>query len=394
MPGTIRPIRQLSIGQARRIALGAQGFNMARPTGRVDRRHLRRVLDQIGLIQIDSVNVLARSQELVLFARLGQHPRTLIEDATAAGELYEYWVHEASHVPVDHYHLHRWRMDRPLMWRSLERLRAERPGFIDHVESFIADHGPIVASDLKQRTGQKGPWWDWDDGKVAVEVLFHLGRVAAVRRPSDFAKVYDLTERVIPADALNRPALNERDARKELSVNAARHYGVATDKDLADYHRQKITDVRPLIAELAEDGRLQPVEVEGWRETAYLHPDAKLPRSIDATALLSPFDPVCWYRDRAARLWGFHYRIEIYTPKPKRRYGYYVLPLLVGDRLVGRVDLKADRAASQLLVQAAWMEDGLTAGEVIEPLVPELDLMAEWLQLDQVVWTGRGNLGP
>jgi uncharacterized protein YcaQ len=386
MPG--RP--QISAAQARRIALGAQGFADKRPSGRVDRRHLRKVLDRMGLIQIDSVNVLVRSQELPLFARLGSHPRSLIHDATAAGELFEYWVHEASHVPTDHHHLYRWSMESPRMWRSLERLQRERPGFLDEVERFVTDQGPIAAGDLSQRQGPKGSWWDWDDGKVALEVLFHQGRVSARRRPNDFARLYDITERVIPAEILARPALPERDARKELLLLAARSHGVGTVTDLADYHRHK--HCKPLVAELVEEGRLIEVDVEGWKQPAYMHPDAKLPRRITACALLSPFDPVVWNRSRTLRLFGFHYRIEIYVPKPKRQYGYYVLPILLGDQLVGRIDLKTDRATRTLLVQSAWRELGVPEMEVAELIVAELMAMAGWLGLERIEVARRGDL--
>jgi hypothetical protein len=386
MPG--RP--QISAAQARRIALGAQGFADKRPSGRVDRRHLRKVLDRMGLIQIDSVNVLVRSQELPLFARLGPHPRSLIHDATAAGELFEYWVHEASHVPTDHHHLYRWSMESPRMWRSLERLRRERPGFLDEVERYVTDQGPIAAGELSQRQGPKGSWWDWDDGKVALEVLFHQGRVSARRRPNDFARLYDITERVIPAEILARPTLPERDARKELLLLAARSHGVGTVADLADYHRHK--HCKPLVAELVEEGRLIEVDVEGWKQPAYMHPDAKLPRRITACALLSPFDPVVWNRGRTERLFGFHYRIEIYVPKPKRQYGYYVLPILLGDQLVGRIDLKTDRATRTLLVQSAWREPGVPEIEVAEPIVAELISMAGWLGLERIEVARRGDL--
>jgi uncharacterized protein YcaQ len=382
----------LSAAQARRLALGAQGFADRRPTGRVDRRHLRRVLDRIGLIQIDSVNVLVRSQELPLFARLGPHPRSLIAEATAAGELFEYWVHEASHVRTEHHHLHRWQMKRPRMWRSLQRLERKRPGFLDDVERHVADNGPIVAADLQQRVGKKGSWWDWDEGKLALEVLFHTGRVAATRRPRDFARVYDLPERVIPGDVLARPALPEVEARKELLVNAAKYHGVGTAADLADYHR--LVHTRSHITELVEEGRLIEVDVEGWSQRAYMHPDAKLPRRIAARALLSPFDPVVWKRDRAERLFGFHYRIEIYVPKPKRRHGYYVLPFLLGDDLVGRVDLKADRANRTLLVQAAWVEPDVPAPEVAHEMAAELASMAGWLGLERIEVADRGDLSP
>jgi len=388
---------RISIAQARRVALAAQGFTDPRPTGRVDRRHLRRVLDRIGLIQIDSVNVLVRSQELPLFARLGPHPRTLIEDATRDGELFEYWVHEASHVPTAHHHLYRWAMDTPRRWGGFHRFKAERGDFIEEIHELVRERGPLLASELSQRTGPKASWWDYDDAKVALEVLFDHGRVAAVRRPNDFARVYDLAERVIPPHVLAQPALPEHDAKKELLVLAAKYHGVGTAADLADYHRLRHT--RHLFAELVEEGRLVPVTVEGWRQAAYLHPDAAFPRRVDARALLSPFDPVVWYRDRAERLFDFEYRIEIYTPKPKRRYGYYVLPFLLGDRLVARVDLKADRAGGRLLVQAAWAEPWVSpdedADEVAAELAAELGSMATWLGLERgAVLVGAGDLTP
>ena len=384
----------LSAAQARRIALGAQGFADQRPTGRVDRRHLRRVIDRMGLIQIDSVNVLVRSQELPLFARLGPHPRTLIDDATADGELFEYWVHEASHVPSEHHHLYRWRMRSPHRWGVFRRLMADRPDFVDSVYHHVAENGPIVAGDLKQRVGKKGTWWDYDDGKVALEALFHEGRLGARRRPNDFARLYDIAERMIPPAVLDRPTPPEHEARKELLVLAAKHHGVATLVELADYHRQGNPPVRPLIPELVEEGRLLEVEVEGWSKPGYLHPEAVTPRRIEARALLSPFDPIVWNRDRAEQLFGFRYRIEIYVPGPKRQYGYYVLPFLLGDELVARVDLKADRANSTLLVQSAWGETGIPEADVAHELAEELASMAEWLELERVHVTGAGDLGP
>jgi uncharacterized protein YcaQ len=285
---------ELSSNQARRLALGAQGFTDPRPTGRVDRRHLRRVLDRIGLLQIDSVNVLVRSQELPLFARLGPHPRTLIHDATRDGELFEYWVHEASLVPVAHFHLHRWKMDGQFPWPSFRRRMQQQGDYIEHVYRRVAEEGPLVAGDLKARVGKKGTWWDHDDGKLALEALFYVGRISARRRPQDFARVYDLVERIIPAEVLARPALAEHDARKELLVLAAKHHGVGTLKDLADYHRLMPTRCKLPLAELVEEGRLLPAVVQGWDAPAYVHPDARLPRRVRARALLSPFDPVVW----------------------------------------------------------------------------------------------------
>jgi hypothetical protein len=387
------PLR-LSLARARRIALGAQGFAGPRPAGRIDRRHLRRLFDHIGVVQIDSVNVVVRSQELPLFARLGRHPRTLIADATAAGEVFEYWVHEASFVPTDDYHLYRWSMRIPHRWPKFRRLSEDRPDYIEEVYQRIADNGPVVSGELKQRVGPKGTWWDWDDGKVALEALFHTGRLTARRRVNDFARVYDLAERTLPAEVLARPAVPEIEARKELLVRAAKHHGVGTFEDLTDYHRQRNPPCRPLIGELVEEGRLIAVEVEGWKQPAYLHPDATAPRRIAARALLSPFDSLVWNRDRTERLFGFRYRIEIYVPPPKRQHGYYVLPFLLGDELVARVDLKADRPRSALLVQSAWGEPGIHEPEVAAELLAELRLMATWLGLDTVELVGRGDLSP
>ena len=385
-------VERLSLAQARRIALAAQGFADPRPTGRVDRRHFRRAIDRMGLIQIDSVNVLVRSQELPLFARLGPHPRTMIAEATAAGELFEYWVHEASHVPTAHHHLHRWRMDGPRKWETYWKMDARRPGFVDEVLRRIELDGPLAAGDLSERVGKKGTWWDWDDGKVALEHLFSSGQVTAVRRASDFARLYDLTERVLPEHVLATPAPAEAEARKELLVLAAQHHGVGTMTDLTDYHRQKNAPCKPLLDELVEEGRLLPVQVEGWAKPAYLHPEAKLPRRINACALLSPFDPVCWNRDRNERLFGFHYRIEIYTPAPKRTYGYYVLPVLWGDSLVGRLDMKADRQARTLLVKGSFAEPGAPVDAVAPDLVRELHAMVAWLGLDRVDIADRGDM--
>jgi uncharacterized protein YcaQ len=387
---------ELSADEARRMALAAQGFTDRRPAGRVDRRHLRRVLDRVGVIQIDAVNVLVRSQELPLFSRLGSHPRTMIADATRDGELFEYWVHMASHVPSDHYPLFRWRMDsvRARGWRMIKEMAARRDGFVDQVLDRIRDEGPVVAADISTREGRKGPWWDWDDAKTALEFLFETGQLAVTRRARDFARIYDLPERVLPAAVLAAPAPAEAAARKELLVRAARAQGVATLADLADYHRQRVPVCRPLVAELVEEGQLVPAQVEGWKQPAYVHPDAAVPRRVAGRALLSPFDSLVWNRDRTERVFGFRYRIEIYTPPPKRVYGYYVLPFLLDGQFVGRVDLKADRATGTLLVQAAHGEPETDPAHVAAELAGELAVMAQWLELDHVVPAGRGDLSP
>jgi len=316
----------------------------------------------------------------------------LIPDATKTGELFEYWVHEASHVDMAHYQLHRWKMQKEHKWDKYFSGKGRTPQYIEDVYNRIAIDGPVAASDLSERVGKKGQWWDWDDAKIALELLFWEGRISVLRRGGDFARNYDLTERVIPAVVLARPEVPERDARKQLLELAARHHGIGTFADLTDYHRQANAPCKPLVAELVEEGILRRVDVEGWKDPAYMHRDARVPRRINACRLLSPFDPVVWRRDRAHRLFGFHYRIEIYTPPPKRIYGYYVLPILWGDEIVGRLDLKSDRQSGALLVQGSFTEPGVPAGALAEDLAPELHAMAGWLGLADVTVVPRGDL--
>ena len=391
------PVKEsLSRAQARRIALHAQGFGDTRPAGRVDRRHVRRVLDRIGFLQIDSVNVLVRSQELPLFARLGGHDRTVLPRMAAADELFEFWCHEASLLPVEMYPLLHWTMvaNSDRMWSSLKSWAKDNRPYMEAVYDEVKALGPISAGELSD-PGVKGVgMWNWSKGKRALELLFWEGRITARRRPGDFARVYDLTERMIPAEILNRPMLSEHDARRSLIDLAGRYHGVGTVADLTDYHRLNTPKSRAVLDELVEEGTLIPVQVEAAPKQAYLHRDAHLPRWVKARALLTPFDPVVWFRPRSEWLFDFHYRIEIYTPKPKRVYGYYVLPFLLGDRLVARVDLKADRQASTLLVQGAFAESWAEPAEVAPPLHEELELMAEWLELDSVTIVGKGDLSP
>jgi uncharacterized protein YcaQ len=279
----------LSLSQARRIALHAQGFGDRRPAGKVDRRHVRKVFDRVDLIQIDSVNVLARSQELPLFARLGPHQRDALPRMAADGELFEYWCHEASLLPMSHWPLLAWRRDRPIedFWPSMaKQMTAELKAYIQSVYDEVRDRGPLTAGELSD-PGPKGKgMWNWNRGKRALEYLFWSGRVTARRRGRDFARLYDLTERMIPAGVLAAPVPSEADARRELLVRAARSWGVATLRDLADYPRMNVPKTRPYVADLVEDGRLVPVTVEGWKEPAYLHPEAYLPRWVRARALL------------------------------------------------------------------------------------------------------------
>ncbi len=348
----------------------------------------------MGVVQIDSVNVLVRSQELPLFSRLGLHDRQAIPKATASGRLFEYWAHAAAHVPTEHHHLWRWKMesrhDGP--WKVARELRRRRPHYIDEVLAHVATDGPVAAGDLTQRTQKKNPWWDWDDAKVALEYLFYCGQVTATRRANDFARLYDLPERVIPAEHLNTPTPSEVDAQRELVLLAVRSLGVGSVKDVADYYRLKQDQVKPRLTELVESGHVVPVSVVDRRGTFYMNASASIPRRVDARALLSMFDPIVWNRDRGRWLFDFDYSIEIYTPAAKRRYGYYVLPFLMGDRLVARVDLKADRAESTLLAGGVFSESGVDSARVVDELADELRLMAEWLELDRVKVGTRGDL--
>lgn len=385
---------ELSRAQARRIALAAQGFADPRPTGRIDRRHVRKVFDRVGLIQIDSVNVLVRSQELPLFARLGPHPRDLIPKLLATGELFEYWAHEASLLPIETLPWFRWQMDEgQIRWSGIRRMAEDHPDVVDRIHAEVADRGPIAPSDIDDREGKTGPWWGWDNTQRAFAVLFAQGKISA-RRRANFEREYDLLHRMLPAEHVEAPALTEDESRRAMVLRAARSLGVATIADLCDYFRLNVPTTRPVIGELVEEGLLVPVQVAGWKQPAFLDPDARRPRRVQARALLSPFDSLIWHRDRAERLFDFRYRIEIYVPAPKRVHGYYVLPFLLGDRLVARVDLKADRAAKLLRVRGAFAEDPIPSPEVAAELATELESMAGWLGLDGVSVDPHGDLAP
>jgi len=378
------------------MALAAQGFASPRPAGRVDRRHVRHLFDRVGLLQVDSVNVLVRSEELPVFARLGPHRRDLVRSMEAGGELFEYWGHEASIVPVELEPLLRWKMARAASdaWRHYREVGADAP-FLEAVMDELRERGPLRAGELsgKQPKKKGTSWWGWDRHKAALEYLFWCGRISA-RRQANFERVYDLTERVIPPSIRAIPTPSEHEARKELLVRAAGHIGVGTTRHLADYHRQPVVSAKTLVAELVEEGRLLAAEVEGWRDPAYLLPGTKVPRRVKTRALLSPFDSLVWERNRTETLWRFHYRIEIYVPAAKRVHGYYVLPFLLDEALVARVDLKSDRARSALMVRAAYGEDGISVPEVCAELAAELRLMATWLELEHVEVATNGDLGP
>ncbi len=383
----------LSAPQARRIALAAQGFldpAHARPTMRTVQRAIGRTM----VLQIDSVNVLQRAHYMPLYSRLGPYDIGLLHRAAEQPprRLVEYWAHVAAFMPVELWPAMRHRMRRYAEegheWMGLP----ERRDLVASLKAEIAERGPSTSRDLDDGLPRKKVhWgWNWSETKKALEYLFLAGEVAVAGRTPQFERLYDLPERVVPHEHLHAPAMSAAEAGRELVRRAALAHGVSTLKSLADYFRMGLTETRVAADQLVEDGELVPVSVEGWRAPAYLHRDARLPRRVDARALLSPFDPVVWERARTESLFGFRYRIEIYVPESQRVHGYYVLPFLLGDRLVARVDLKADRATGTLRVRGTYLEPGAPA-DTSAHLAAELDRLSGWLGLGTVLVEPRGD---
>jgi hypothetical protein len=394
-------VRRLSLPRARRIALAAQGFARPRPARPPSIAQLEALVARLGALQLDSVNVFCRSHYMPVFSRLGPYDRARLDRMAGHGNgsidrrLVEYWAHEASLIPVGLHPLFRWRMadvDREA-WGSISRIAREQPELVAQTLALVVADGPIRARDTGavRLPPRPGHMWNWHEGKVALEHLFFTGQVATARRVN-FERLYDITERVLPdhIQAVGPPAA--ADSQRELVRVAARALGVATEPDLGDYFRLPRAVSKARVAELVAAGELEEVQVEGWAAPAFLWPDARQPRRVEARALLSPFDSLIWFRQRTERLFDFRYRIEIYTPAAKRVYGYYVLPFLLGDRLVARVDLKSDRDRGTLLVQGAFAERGIDRGRVAAELGAELRLVATWLGLDRVQLVARGDL--
>lgn len=382
--------------QARRIALGAQGFTRGRPEGPVTARHLGSVIDRLGFFQIDSVNVLQRAHYLPLYSRMGPYDPDLLHRAASRGprRLVEYWAHEAALLDVRLWPAFGFRMqERRGLWGGPRRIAEEQPELVQRVLQEVRGRGPLTARQVEADSPRsRDHWgWNWSDAKQALEYLFFVGEVTSAGRTAQFERLYDVPERVLPAAVLAQPVPPSDEAHRVLVGHAARALGIATIPCLRDYFRLAPEPTRLAVQQLVEAGELVPATVAGWHRPAFRHRDAVLPRRIRARALLSPFDPLVFERTRTEQLFGFRYRIEIYVPEAQRVHGYYVLPFLLGDRLVGRVDLKADRGAGVLRVLAAFAEPGAPS-ETAHELAAELRLMAHWLGLSDVEPPVRGDL--
>ncbi|WP_426619509.1 winged helix-turn-helix domain-containing protein [Pseudomonas rustica] len=386
MPATL----SFSLKQARRLALAAQGFNGRQPPT-VKAAHVNRLIERLGLLQIDSVNAVVRSHYLPLFSRLGSYSSDLLDQAAwSSGRrrtLFEYWGHEASLLPLSMYPLMAWRMQRARrgedIYQQLAKFGREQQDVVRRVLSSVQEQGAVGAGSLSTREDKAGPWWDWSAEKHALEWLFAAGEVTVAGRRG-FERLYDLPERVIPSSILQQALPDEAEAQRGLLLHAVQALGVGTEKDLRDYFRLNPADARPRLAELIEAGQLQMCEVAGWRQIAYCLPEPKIPRKVTASALLSPFDSLIWERSRTERLFDFRYRLEIYTPQDKRVYGYYVLPFLHNEQIAARVDLRAERAAGRLAVHAVHEEEPGLDEQGMLALAMNLQRMANWLGLERV----------
>jgi len=379
---------KFTLPEARRIALAALGFRQPRPRRAPNARDVRAVIHRLGLIQLDFVNLLVPAHYQVLFSRLGPYKRSILDDlAYRKREFTEQWAHVASIIPMDLWPVLRHRMAERRFWPyGFSRIMDAHPDYVAHVLEHVRANGPVRASELSHPEG--ADWrlpgtWGATVPRATLEAHFSQGDVAVTRRLSDFSRVYDAAERVIPAEHRQRE-IGREESQRELLRRAAKALGIGTAADLADYFRMPVREARPPIEQLVEAGELHRARVEGWRETAFLFAGAAAPSRIDAKALLSPFDPLIWYRPRTARLFGFEYRFEIFVPEGKVRWGRYVLPFLMGERLVARVDLKADRPGRRLVVQAAFLEEHAAPQEVAPALAAELRLEAEWLGMETV----------
>ena len=396
MPGP--KAEELSAYQARSIALAAQGLQQS---GKLVSKELniyalRRTFQDIGVLQIDAVSIVARSHLLVLRSRLGSSQERLLEvlnrSAYKRRDLTEYWCHEASYLPVQDWPLFKWRMQEAQsgkVWKGIWDFVTNNRKFVEAVHEKIRDLGPSSAGQLGSQK-KKGSWWSWSDTKIALEWLFWVGAVAVSHR-ENFTRFYDLSERVLPEEILGS-ALPANQAQRELILKASRHLGVATAEDLVDYHRLPKVEGKKRVGELAEDKLLREVVVEGWDRPGYMHSKTSFEQTTSRSVLLSPFDPLVWFRPRARRLFDFDYRLEIYIPAEKRIHGYYVLPFLDRNKLRARVDVKANSEKNILEVRGAYGEGPTVDQETAESLAHELQALATWRNLDGLKIGKRGNL--
>ncbi|MCD5997090.1 YcaQ family DNA glycosylase [Pseudomonas sp. CDFA 602] len=390
----------MSLKQARRLALAAQGFTGRQPPAIIKASHVVQLIQRLGVVQIDSVNALVRSHYLPLFSRLGIYSQTLLDQAAWSQgrhrKLFEYWGHEASLLPIELYPLMRWRMRRAAqgegIYLGLAKFGREQQPVVERVLQAVREQGALGAGSLSTRQDRAGPWWDWSAEKLALEWLFAAGKVTVAGRRG-FERLYDLPERVLPMAVLDQPEISEADAQRGLLLHAAHAIGVGTEKDLRDYFRQDPLPSRLLLAELVEAGALQVVQVEGWKQKAFCLPDNSTARKVSCSALLSPFDSLIWERSRTERLFDFRYRLEIYTPQAKRIYGYYVLPFLHNERIAARVDLRAERALGRLAVHAVHEETKGLDEDGMQALAHHLRQLADWLGLTQVQVNCQRNSG-
>jgi uncharacterized protein YcaQ len=384
--------QQLSVKQARRVALVAQGFNGRQPPATVTSRHVTQLIERLGVVQIDSVNALVRSHYLPLYSRLGNYPQKLLDQAAWSQgrqrKLFEYWGHEASLLPIELYPLMRWRMQRASqgegIYQQLAKFGREQASTLTRVLQAVRDQGALGAGSISTREDRAGQWWDWSAEKLALEWLFAAGEVTVAGRRG-FERLYDLPERVLPSPIINHPELTEADAQRGLLLHAVKALGIGTEKDIRDYFRQDPTPAKIGLAELVEEGAIEVVRVKDWKQPAYMLPNTNVPRKVTASALLSPFDSLVWERARTERLFDFHYRLEIYTPAHKRVYGYYVLPFLHNERIAARIDLRAERAAGRLAVHAVHEEQPGLDEEGMHALAANLRQLANWLGLPEVL---------
>ena len=389
------PRKQLSLAQARRVALAAQGLDKSRPAGTPTRQHIRRVINRLGLLQLDFVNVLVPAHYFVLFSRLGPYERAAFDRLVYNGrEFIEHWAHEASIVPVECWPLLRYRREDYRPWPNSPIMKLKgRKRYLETALDIVKQSGPVVSGDLPPLPAPKGKAGDWSRSvpRWALEVHFGHGRVSVAGRLPNFQRSYDVPDKLVDEPHYSTSLSREDSQRRLLEISAHAH-GIGTLHDLADYFRMSPREAAPRLEELVEEGRVHRIQVESWREPAFLHRQARVPRRLHACSLLSPFDPVVWFRPRAERLFGFHYRIEIYVPAAKRKYGYYVLPFLLGDTIVARVDLKADRKNSSLLVLAAHVEEHADEHRTAHALANELQTLAQWLGLEHVKVGRKGSL--